>query len=462
MPDSNKDYPSTIIVIIGITGDLAKRKLIPALVTLASHKALPNNFQVIGISRQSISASELMTNLSSRQISSASARKWLKLHVTMFQMDLSQLKEYIRLSEYLRTTKKAMAGKVQVLFYLAVPPQVSQPIVKNLGRAKLASERSTKLLLEKPFGTDLASAQEFIRYLNDYFDESQIYRIDHYLAKEMAQNLIVFRNENSLFKRTWNNNFIEKIELTLLESIGIESRANFYEQTGALRDVIQGHLMQLAALTLMDLPPRGQWQLVPVCRLKALEQLTLHAPGQNPYEVVRGQYDGYRQEVANKQTNTETFVSLKLHSTDPNWLGVPIILTTGKSLSDSKSEITINYRKTHEDEADRLSLRIQPNEGIEVQLWSKRPGYDRELEKVDLAFSYKEHERELADAYERVLLDAIQSDHSLFTSSEEVEVSWRILQPLQTAWELSNGNDLCFYKPGSKPSDITNNNILTG
>ncbi|MGD0284515.1 MAG: glucose-6-phosphate dehydrogenase, partial [Candidatus Saccharimonadales bacterium] len=351
---------------------------------------------------------------------------------------------------------KTFSEPTQVLFYLSVPPQVSQPIVEYLGQAGLAKQKSTKLLLEKPFGTDLISARDFIEHLNKYFSETQIYRIDHYLAKEMAQNLIVFRNENSLFKRTWNNTFIEKIELSLLESIGIESRVNFYEQTGALRDVVQGHLLQLTALTLMDLPTHGNWQSVPACRMQALQQLSITTSEENIYEVIRGQYQGYRQEVSNNQSSTETFVALKLHSIDPNWLGVPIILTTGKALNETKSEITIHYRKTHEDESDRLILRIQPNEGIEVQLWSKRPGYDRELEKVDMSFAYKENRHELADAYERVLIDAIHSDHSLFTSSDEVEASWQILQPLQNIWEMSDGSDIILYKSGSRPENIVN------
>jgi glucose-6-phosphate 1-dehydrogenase len=454
MTTSNSNLPSTILVIIGITGDLAKRKLLPALNILASHQTLPNNFQVIGISRYTTSVKQLLVNLPQQGYSSKSIKGWLEKHISMFQMDLSQLKEYIRLADHLKAVTKTYPKPTQVLFYLSVPPQVSQPIVEYLGQAGLGRKKSTKLLLEKPFGTDLISAKDFIAQLNKYFSEAQIYRIDHYLAKEMAQNLIVFRNENSLFKRTWNNTFIEKIELSLLESIGIESRVNFYEQTGALRDVVQGHLLQLTALTLMNLPPRGHWQSVPSCRLQALLQLSLFSPSENTYEVVRGQYQGYRQEVSNNQSFTETFVALKLHSIDPNWHGVPIILTTGKALNESKSEITIHYRKTHEDESDRLILRIQPNEGIEVQLWSKRPGYDRELEKVDLAFSYKENKRELADAYERVLIDAIHSDHSLFTSSAEVEASWQILQPLQNAWGMSDGSDLQIYKPGSHPEKI--------
>ena len=170
--------------------------------------------------------------------------------------------------------------------------------------------------------------------------------------------------------------------------------------------------------------------------------------------MIRGQYKNYRQEVSNNRSVTETFVRLMLYSSDPIWLCVPIILTTGKALNESKSEITIFYRKVNEDESDRLILRIQPNEGIEVQLWSKQPGYDRKLEKVDLAFSYNERQHELADAYERVLLDAIHSDHSLFTSSDEVEASWQIIQPIQTNWELSVGSDLRIYKSGSRPSQI--------
>jgi glucose-6-phosphate 1-dehydrogenase len=447
----------TLLVIIGITGDLATRKILPALDKLATRQALPEDFQVIGISRQAVSVKQLLAKLPPHRAAVIRKHGWLDKHISMFQMDLSQNREYGRLADYLQAKSKTFSAKAQILFYLSVPPQVSQPIVEQLGLSGLAQPASTKLLLEKPFGTDLISAQDFIKQLNRHFSEAQTYRIDHYLAKEMAQNLIVFRNENSLFKRTWNKTFIEKIELSVLEDFGIESRVNFYEQTGALRDVVQGHLLQLTALTLMSLPPRGRWQAVPAHRLQALKQLSLFGTGSSAYEVIRGQYQDYRSEVNNQKSITETFVSLKLHSADPVWAGVPIILTAGKALDETKSEITIHYRKTQEDEADRLILRIQPGEGIEVQLWSKRPGYDRELEKVDLSFAYEERRHELADAYERVLLDAFHSDHSLFASSAEVEASWQILQPLQSSWEMSDSQDLRFYESGSRPDEIIHN-----
>jgi glucose-6-phosphate 1-dehydrogenase len=204
----------------------------------------------------------------------------------------------------------------------------------------------------------------------------------------------------------------------------------------------------------MDLPPRDHWQEVPAQRLKALKQLSLSLTDKNFFRAARGQYDSYRKEVVNLKSTTETFVSLELHSSDPLWVGVPIILTTGKALNETKSEIIIYYRKINENESDRLILRIQPDEGIEVQLWSKQPGYDRKLEKVNMAFTYNERKHELADAYERVLLDAIHSDHSLFTSSDEVEASWQILQPLQANWELSNNSDIYIYKSGSQAEEI--------
>jgi glucose-6-phosphate 1-dehydrogenase len=450
--NSTKQLP-TLLVIVGITGDLATRKLLPAINVLSSHGVLPEKFQIIGITRQSVSVNGLLDNLSKRHGISKLKWSWIKQHLVMYQLDLSQTKEYHRLEKYIHSFAKTFQSPYQTLFYLSVPPQISQPIVEHLGQTKLAKKASTKLLLEKPFGTDLKSAQDLNNHLNVHFNEKQIYRIDHYMAKEMTQNLIVFRNENSLFKRTWNNTFIERIELSLLESIGIESRVNFYEQTGALRDVIQGHLLQLAALTLMDLPPRDHWQDVPVHRLKALKQLSLTAV-EGDFRAVHGQYKNYREEVANFRSVTETFVSLELSSIDPLWVGVPIILTTGKALNETKSEVTIFYRKINEGESDRLILRIQPNEGIEVQLWSKLPGYDRKLEKVNMAFTYNERKYELADAYERVLLDAIHSDHSLFTSSNEVEASWQILQPLLTKWDISDSTDLYFYKPGSQTDDI--------
>lgn len=435
----------TILVIVGITGDLAKRKLLTAIERLGEAGHLPADFRIVGISRRSVSEAELLAGLPKKP----TGYTFLARHLEMFQMDLKTLDEYRNLNRHLVKIERSFAAPTQKLFYLSVPAQISLPIIKLLGEAGFGKQPGTKLLPEKPFGADLESARELITQIKHYFNESQVYRIDHYLAKAMAQNLLVFRRSNSLFKRTWNKDFIERVEIIAAEKIGIEGRSTFYEQTGALRDFVQSHLMQLAALTLMELPPSQSWDEVPRGRLAALQALV----PSNEEPALRGQYRGYAQEVKNPDSQTETFVSLTLYSADPRWEGVPISLTTGKALDRKCTEIRIHYRQEDAGEANQLVLRIQPKEGIELALWSKRPGYGRELEPVQLDFDYGSEGDGLPEAYEQVFLDAIRSDHTLFTSSEEVLASWQILEPVQHAWSM-DGSGPVIYEPGSKPSDV--------
>jgi len=434
----------TILIIFGISGDLAHRKLLPAIREIALSEVMPEKFKIIGISRRPLNVDEV--------IPSAGDNAFLKRVLEIRQMDLDNVEDYKKLSEYIKSIEDSFAEDTQRLFYLSVPPLASQPIIEMIGQSGLSRVPRTKLLLEKPFGTDLKSAEELITHIHNNFDEEQVYRIDHYLAKEMTQNLVVFRSGNSLFKRTWNKDFIESIDITASQRIGIEGRAAFFEQTGALRDIIQSHLLQLAALTLMNLPQGDDWQAIPVERLHALEHLELAGDVQD--SVVRGQYRSYRSEVDNPDSSVETFVSLKLKSKNPNWDGVPIRLTTGKSLEHDYTEIKICYRKEESSESNTLVLRIQPNEGVEVRLWAKQPGYERKLRQLPLNFSYSEHFTGLPEAYERVFVDAMRGDRSLFTSSEEVLATWRILKPVQDLWQTGGDRDLIIYESGSSPEDV--------
>ncbi|HSX02241.1 MAG TPA: glucose-6-phosphate dehydrogenase [Candidatus Saccharimonadia bacterium] len=428
------------LIIVGISGDLARRKLLPALRQIAAAGELPREFRVIGITRRQLNVASL-----------TAGDAFLAAHLELYQMDLAEVAAYDGLKRHLAQLEQQLGGAAQRLYYLSVPPQVSGPIVQLLGESGLAAMPDSKLLLEKPFGTDLASAEDFIAHTQRHFTEDQIYRIDHYLAKEMAQNLLVFRGGNALFRRTWNHEFIERIELLASEEIGIEGRSAFYEQTGALRDLVQSHLLQLAALTLMEVPPAGDETQLRAARLAALQ--ALQPPVDSTRDVRRGQYIGYRAEVANPASATETFVSLTLRSHDPRWQGVPITLTTGKGLARKTTEIRIHYRQSEADEANELVLRVQPREGIELDLWAKRPGYDHRLERVPLEFAYSRHFDSLPEAYERVLVDAMRSRRSLFASSEEVLASWRILAPVQRAWGMSD-KDLILYPLGSEPAAV--------
>ncbi len=443
MPVSN---PPTILVIVGITGDLARRKLLPAIERLAAAGELPEKFRIIGVTRRQSTPRDIIESLPG-----PSAYPFLGKCLEMLQLDLEQLDEYQRLGARLGAIEKDLGASAQRLFYLSVPPQASQPVIELLGQSGLSKGPGVKLLLEKPFGSDLVSAQDLFGHIARYFHEERVYHIDHYLAKEMSQNVLSFRAGNALFQHTWNKDFIERIEIVAAEHIGIEGRVTFYEQTGALRDFLQSHLMQLAALVLMELPKRPV-DLQPN-RFAALKALQPPAPDTLAQHIVRAQYQGYDQEVKNPHSTTETFASVTLFSDDERWQGVPITLTTGKGLKNKYTEIRLHYRPGTAEHANDLTLRFQPHESVELSIWSKRPGRSRELERTRLHCAYNPEGDALSEAHEQVVYDAIRSDHSLFTSTEEVLTSWRILAPVQAAWSM-HARDLIVYPRGSTPEEI--------
>lgn len=424
----------TKLLIYGITGDLSTRKLLPALKEIINTGDF-DDLSIIGVSRRQVNVEELLQ--------SSLGETHLADKVSIFSMDLAEADDYTRLKDFV-----ALDDSEQLLVYLSVPPQAATDIVDFMGEAGINTP-NVKILFEKPFGVDLKSAEDVIARTARYYNEAQLYRIDHFLAKEMAQNIAAFRGGNALFGHIWNNDSIEKIEVVASEKIGIEGRAQFYEQTGALRDIVQGHLMQLLALTLMDIPADFNWDTLPQMRLEALKAIQ---PA-DPAIATRAQYAGYQDEVGNPGSQTETFVALQLVSTAPQWQNVPIHLVTGKALNEKTTEVRIHFRKFHEAQSNCLILRIQPNEGIEIDLFTKTPGYDRQFEMQKLQFSYPENTR-LPDAYEQVIVDAIHSRKSLFTSSDEVLRSWEILQPVQDAWNMDNA-PLLAYPAGARIQDIT-------
>lgn len=427
----------TKLIIFGITGDLSTRKLLPALEQIVRTGRLEDMW-VIGVSRRELDVHSL--------VHGTLGDSALEQHVTGFTMDMSSREDYDRLCDHV-----ALGENEQVLIYLSVPPNATSQIVEYLGQAGLNTPQ-VKLLMEKPFGTDLASAREMIDHVARYYDESQIYRIDHYLAKEMSQNIVAFRRGNAMFDMLWNNEAIERVEVNALEKIGIEGRSEFYEQTGALRDIVQGHLMQLLSLILIDTPANMQWDDMPSLRFQALQQVT---PA-DPARAVRGQYASYKEEVANQDSFTETFVSIELESQAGRWAGVPMILTTGKALNEKATEVRVYFKKQNDSQTNCLVFNIQPREGVEIALSIKKPGYEREFETKELSFEYPPDQK-LPDAYEQVIIDATLSQKSLFASSQEVLRAWEILSPVQEIW-LQNDAGLRHYEGGSSPSDILQNN----
>lgn len=424
---------ATKLLIFGITGDLSRRKLLPALRQIVAVDEF-STLELFGVSRSKVDTDALLGELADR--------------TTIITMNVAQVDEYTRLAECLD-----LANDDQLLIYLSVPPRAATQIVDFLGEAGINDER-VKILFEKPFGLDLDSAHEMVERTSRYFQESQIYRIDHYMAKEMAQNIVAFRANNALFARSWDADSIEKIEINAFERIDIEGRAQFYEQTGALRDVVQGHLLQLLALVLMEVSYDIEWDKLPEYRLAALRSIL---PA-SPEKALRAQYDGYTEEVGVPHSCVETFVSTELASSDTRWKGVPLVLTTGKALDKKCTEIHIHFRRACATQTDYLTFRIQPHEGIEMTLNTKKPGYDNQLEERHLAFSYPE-DVSLPDAYEQVIVDAIRSRKSLFTSSAEVIRAWEILQPLVDAWGMDTKGIIHRYRKGDSAETVQANNV---
>ncbi len=381
----------TQLVIFGITGDLAGRKLLPALESIIETEEY-DDLSIVGVSRRDVDVKELVSNQPS-----------LKDRTRVFTMDLSEADDYGKLKTYLEE-----AGADQTLFYLSVPPGAAADIVDFLGQAGLNTPEY-KVLFEKPFGFDLVSAQEFIDRTARYFEESQLYRIDHYMAKEIAVELLRLRHNAENHHHHWNKESVKAITVVATETIGIEGRAQFYEQTGALRDFVQGHLMQLVSLVLMQNP---RPQNLPAQRLSALMWLEPI----NPHKAARAQYEGYQEEVQNPGSQTETFVAFGLESNDPAWQGVPIRLVSGKSLHEKRSYVSIEYVDGKEDIFDEAILTSKDGHHL--------------------------------DAYERVLIEAIAGRKEIFTSGPEVIRSWEILTPIQEAWAMDYA-PLPLYTPGS-------------
>lgn len=428
----------TKLVIFGITGDLSRRKLLPALNHIYATGRF-DDLEVIGVSRHEVDCHLLLHE--------AIGNEDIADRIGIFTMNLAAIEDYRRLKEHV-----ALKDDEQLLINLAVPPVATQQIVDLLGESGLNGP-NVKLLFEKPFGFDVESAKDVIARTAAHYSEDQIYRIDHYLAKEMAQNIVVIRGANAIFQHIWNRHVIESIEITAAESIGIEGRVQFYEQTGALRDVLQGHLLQLLALTLADIPDDFDWSQLPKLRLAALRQIKPADPSQ----TIRGQYRGYEQEVSNPDSQTETFVSMQLESEAPEWQGVPIYLTTGKALDRKVTEIRINLRAEDEAQSNRISLRIQPDEGISMDLFVKTPGYEKQIERKTFDLSFSQGQR-MPDAYEQVFVDAIDGKKGLFASSDEVVRAWEIVAPVQQAWAMHH-HTVKLYDKGASVEAICGRNV---
>ena len=454
-----------IFVIFGITGDLAHKKLLPALYHLMKDDLLSEHTAIVGVSRREMSAADLLKKvelcvLEADSVCDPKAIAKLRKRLHMLKLNPLDGEDYKRLHAALDGIEDKEGLCMNRLYYLAIPPQVYSPVIENLGlyglNAGCQHHRAvSRLLVEKPFGYDLVSATELIADTSQQFSEEQVFRIDHYLAKETAQNILVFRRHNPIFASLWNNKHVTAIDLLFSEQIGVEGRAEFYDNVGALRDVVQNHLLQLLALTTMELPHSSDPDSLHAAKQKLLATVSSVDPNQD--HVIRGQYKGYEEEVNNIGSTTETYVSLCTDIDDERWRGVPITLSAGKALDVKTTRITLTFADaSRQGSTNRLTFRITPNEGIDLVLTVKQPGFEERTETTHMDFSYRSAfgDHVHPDAYERVLVDAVRGDHSLFATSKEVLESWRIVQPILSAW-AQDSDDLLYYEPGSTGPDAT-------
>jgi glucose-6-phosphate 1-dehydrogenase len=463
----SRSNPATI-VIFGASGDLTQRKLVPALHTLSCRQMLAPETHVIGVSRSEYSDEQFRERLYDGVVAYSRAETspenicqlWPSFaeKYTYIPGDLSDLETYRRLGERLERFDEEFATQGNVFFYLAVPPVLYTTIVDRLGKAGLnrSGKGWRRIVIEKPFGHDLESARHLNDEIHAVFNEDQIYRIDHYLGKETVQNIMSFRFANAIFEPLWNRNYIDHVQISVAESVGVGHRAGYYESAGILRDMFQNHLMQLLALTALEPPVAFQAGFLRDEKAKvlgAIPPITEH---------VRGQYRAYRdEEGVARDSNTATFAALKLWVDNWRWRGVPFYLRSGKRLALRTTEIAIQFKCVPhlmfnteggtDIAANVLSLCIQPNEGIHLRFQAKEPGAGMKTRRVAMEFHYAEHfgAGALPDAYERLLLDGLKGDASLFARADEIELAWRLIDHVVAQWEGEDAPPLAFYESGS-------------
>ena len=449
-----------VLVIFGITGDLAKKKLLPAIYHLIKDNLLPEGTTILGLTRQNLTDKDILSNVEvcvneEDGICDPIAIKKLSDIMQVVQIDISKLGEFKKLKSALELVDKKANQKLNRLYYMSVPPNVTANIVSELGRHGLNKENS-RLLIEKPFGFDYQSAKNLIKVISKFFTEDQIFRIDHYLAKETVQNILVFRR-NNIFEKIWNSDNISSITITANEELDIEGRKVFYEETGALRDLIQSHLLMLLGITILDLPESMTSQNLHKAKLKALESISPITNSEIKFKTVRGQYVGYRSEVDNPKSNIDTFAAIKLSVATKRWHKVEFILKTGKALSEKLTTIEVQFKPNKIDlPHNSLIFRIQPHEDIKLKMYIKEPGFNVKTKIANLNLNYREEDIDVThpDAYERVLVDSVKGDHSLFSTSSEILASWKIVNNVVKSW-IINDNDLIAYKKGSTGPDIS-------
>jgi glucose-6-phosphate 1-dehydrogenase len=458
---------SLLLVIFGASGDLTSRKLIPALYRLHLQQRLPAGTQVVGCSRSDYSDDAWRAELgeSTRKYvgDQFQSETWSAFAAGIYyhRLDIRQDEDFQRLAQRLDRLAPPESKSTRI-FYLATSPELYAPAVAHLGAAGLAVDDHgpRRIVIEKPFGSDLRSARQLNADIHRVFHERQVYRIDHYLGKETVQNLFVLRFANGIFEPIWNRNYIDHVQITVAEEVSVGQRGDYYDQMGVLRDMFQNHLLQLMMITAMEAPVRNQSNLLRDEKVKVLQAIRPLRGADFAHDTLRGQYQGYREEPdVPDDSQTATFAVIKLAIENWRWQGVPFYLRSGKSMSCRSTQIVVQFREPPHSlfaleerrslEGNRLIIQIQPAEGIQLQLQSKVPDAGMKMRLTDLDFRFDhEFSKRMPDAYQRLLLDAAAGDASLFARSDEVELAWSIMDPIIEAWKSPAAPPLEIYAAG--------------
>ncbi len=460
----NNGLPTTI-VIFGASGDLTQRKLVPSLFNLYRKKRLPEQFRIVGYGNTAFSNDQFRAHLEEGMKQFApfeyKDEEWRSFapNVVYQQGRYTDLADFKKLGGYLKQWEISSGNRI---YYMATPPEVFPNIIDLLGLTDQLTEYNgwRRVVIEKPFGTDLASARSLNQQIHKALNEKQIYRIDHYLGKETVQNILVARFANTIFEPLWNRNYIDHVEITVAEKVGVEHRGRFYDHIGVLRDMFQNHLLQLLTLVAMEPPASFEANALRNEKVKVLSSIRPMKREEVAQRTVRAQYKGYRQENGvDPQSTIPTYAAVKLQIDNWRWQGVPFYLRSGKSLKEKLSQIAIVFKepphllfptRSGRITPNILILYLQPDEGIHWRFEAKVPDTAADLRSVDMEFHYADSfgKTAIPEAYERLLLDTLTGDASLFTRADEVETAWGLMDPILEAWEANN-QPLAFYEPGS-------------